>query len=204
MSEITTIRSFNPAWPKIPKADQIWREKLGTKPLVLEIGPGVGLHPIQFAKQNPDKFIIGIERTNEKFNKFAGRIQHHPQLNNIYAVHADAVEWISQNIQENEVSAYFLLYPNPYPKASQKNKRLMRMPFMQYLIKTMRVGATITMATNIEAFYVEAKNIWGQIECFKLIGDKIISAQDFIPRTHFERKYLGSGQKCWELVFQKI
>lgn len=198
------IRSFKPIWPQIPITEQIWREQLGTKPLVIEIGPGVGLHPILFAKQNPEKFIVGIERTTEKFQKFAGRVEHHPELNNIYPVHADAVEWVSSNILPNEVSAYFLLYPNPYPKAAQKNKRLMHMPFMQYLIETMQVGATITLATNMQFFYAEAKELWQQIACFKLIDDRILYPQADIPRTHFERKYLAAGQDCYQLVFAKI
>ncbi len=196
-------RTFKPAWPLITVEQQSWRQQQLQRPLVIEIGPGVGLHPIQYAQQNPQQFIVGVERTTDKFNKFLGRVTHHPQLNNVLAVHADAVEWISRNIQPQEVSKYFLLYPNPYPKTAQKNKRLMHMPFMQCLIETMTVGASITLATNVQPFYQEAKDIWSSIDCFKLRVDKLLQSGDIVPRTHFEKKYLAAGQICYELVFTK-
>lgn len=201
---MTTIRTFKPIWQTIPLDKQEWRIKRSHKPLVIEIGPGVGLHPIQYAQQHPENYIVGIERTTDKFNKFATRARHHPHLSNLYPVHADAVEWIYKNIVAAEVSEYFLLYPNPYPKEAQKNKRLMHMPFMQYLIETMQVGATITMATNIEVFYKEAKEIWSAIDCFELITDRVLTKENQIPRTHFERKYLAAEQQCYEIVYKKI
>ena len=35
----------------------------------------------------------------------------------------------------------------------------------QYLIKTMKVGASITLATNMQFFYQEAKDAWSAIYC---------------------------------------
>lgn len=192
-------RAFNPPWAAIAQSEQPWRKLIGNRKLVIEIGPGVGLHPLQYAKVNPDKFIVGIEKTTEKHTKFARRVQHHPEVNNVMAIHANAVEWISKNIGENEVSEYFLLYPNPYPKAAQKNKRLMHMPFMHYLINTMKTGATLTIATNMYFFYLDAKETIIELE---LVKDSIISITSK-GRTHFERKYLQDGQKCYELVFKK-
>jgi tRNA (guanine-N7-)-methyltransferase len=204
MTTVLQQKSFNPIWSPIHETEQRWRLARNNRPLVIEIGPGVGLHPIQYAKAQPQDFIVAIEKTTAKFNKFAGRVVNHPQLDNIAAVHANAVEWITRNIQANEVSAYYLLYPNPYPKESQKNKRLMHMPFMQYLIATMRLGATITLATNIESFYQEAKEQWQAISNFRLVVDRVFVEGEQVPRTHFERKYLAAGQQCFELVFEKF
>jgi tRNA (guanine-N7-)-methyltransferase len=204
MSTILQQKSFNPIWSPIATNEQAWRENMGLRNLVVEIGPGVGLHPIQYAKQHPQDYIVAIEKTSAKYDKFARRVEHHPQLDNIYAVHANAIEWITRNIKADEVSQYFLLYPNPYPKESQKNKRLMHMPFMQYLVATMQVGATITLATNMEFFYLEAKQQWEAISCFSLVQDLRLQQNiDLKPRTHFERKYLAAGQTCFQLVFAK-
>lgn len=38
--------------------------------LVLEIGAGKGKHALSFAMQNPDKHLIAIERTRNKFEAF--------------------------------------------------------------------------------------------------------------------------------------
>ena len=194
---------FKPAWQPIVKHEQLWRAAQKQRPLTIEIGPGVGLHPIQYAQQHPDRHIIAIEKTTAKFNKFAGRLAKHPQLDNILAVHGNAIEWITKNIGPDEVNHYFLLYPNPYPKQAQKNKRLMNMPFMEHLIATMQHDATLSMATNMEFFYQEAKQQWNNVKCFNLVSDLILDNDRHIARTHFERKYLATGQKCYQLVYSK-
>ncbi len=194
-----TSREFNPPWTATPKAKQPWRQFVGNRELAIEIGPGVGLHPLQYAQSNPDKFVIGIEKTTEKYTKFARRANNHLEITNLLAIHANAVEWISKNIHESEVSEYYLLYPNPYPKAAQKNKRLMHMPFMHHLIDTMKTDATLTIATNMHFFYLDAKETINELQ---LVKDSTVSTTSR-GRTHFERKYLKDGQQCYELVFQK-
>ena len=76
------------------------------------------------------------------------------------------------------------------------------MPFMEKLIETLTPGGLIELATN-ESFYAEECHQWmtkkWKIPCieFKTLP------QDFSPRTHFEKKYLERGEKCFNLVFKK-
>lgn len=41
-------------------------EQKTQRPLIVEIGAGKGMHALDFAKQNPDKHLIAIERTRNK------------------------------------------------------------------------------------------------------------------------------------------
>lgn len=195
---------FRSIWPVIPAAEQAWRALRNTKPLVIEIGPGVGMHPIQYAHQYPAKYIIAIEKTREKFGKFAVTHAQHPELTNLLPVHANAMQWITQNIGAEEVSEYFLLYPNPYPKAAQKNKRLHNMPFMEHLLATMHTGATLTIATNMEFFHLEALAQLSISPQLQLSANCNFTAQTHTGRTHFETKYLQRGHTCYQLVFTKL
>lgn len=195
----TNIKEFNPIWAKIPLEQQAWRSLVAGRPLVVEIGAGVGMHPIQYARHNPQNFIIAIERTTAKFQKMLRRAEHHPEITNLLCIHADAVQWITQNITAQEIAEYFLLYPNPYPKASQKNKRLMHMPFMQALLKTMQPNCKLTLATNEQSFWQEAVDIWHGDYDLQIISSGTI-CKDRLPRSHFEKKYLQRGETCYELV----
>jgi len=194
------MRDYQNPFPDAdPLASHFRTLKSDAQALVVEIGCGVGLHPIQFAQKNPDTFIIAIEKTADKFDKFQRRFEHH-NLPNLLPVHANVQHWVPQHLQANEVDAYYMLYPNPYPKESQKNKRFMNMPFMACVIKTLKPGGQITLATNELFYYEEAKAVfvdtWG-LDC---IEDRIIAA-DEPPRTHFEKKYLSRGARCYNLVF---
>jgi tRNA (guanine-N7-)-methyltransferase len=165
-------------------------------PLDLEIGCGVGWHPVTYAKENPDRTLIAIEHTREKFQKFQQRADNHA-LANLHPVHADAVRYVTHGLQPNTIDRVFLLYPNPEPQAD--NKRWFRMPFFHELLLKMKSGGTLELATNIAPYAAEAKVYavhWG----LKLISETYPQK----PRTHFEKKYLARGETCFDLIFQKI
>lgn len=171
------------------------------KTLDVEIGCGVGWHAIEYAKNNPERCLVAIEKTSNKFEKFNQRFTNHPQIKNLKPVHANAVNWIATHLKPECVDRYFILYPNPNPKDPQK--RWFRMPFMRFLLETLKPGGTVTLATNIFEYYKEAKQynieVWGLILC----EDRTILPNEK-PRTHFEKKYLAAGQTCYNLVFQKV
>lgn len=172
-------------------------------PLDVEIGCGVGFHPLRYAAAHPGRQVLAFERTKAKFEKFAGRLRHHPRLPNLIPVHGDAIPWITHGLGEASVDRYFLLYPNPYPKESQRNLRFPHMPFFSRLLFTMKPGATLTLATN-EAFYAEeAALVFVQAWGLELEEKRVLAANE-APRTHFEKKYLARGQPCWNLVFRHL
>lgn len=175
-------------------------------PLDVEIGCGVGLHPIRYAHSHPDRFLVAIEQTRTKYEKFAGRVANHEGLSNLLPVHADAIEWITHFVLEGSVDRYFFLYPNPNPKPKDENKRWYAMPFMEKVLSTLKPGGTLAIATN-EAFYARdaeafLTRIWGMtlVERREIHQSRMPAG---FPRTHFEKKYLERGQICFDLLLRK-
>lgn len=168
----------------------------------IEIGCGVGFHPLHYARANPDRLLIAFERTAEKFEKFQGRLAHHDPLPNLVAIHGDAIPWITHGVAPGTVDRYFLLYPNPYPKESQRNLRFHEMPFFSVIVETLKPGGTLTLATNMDFYRIGAlekiTKEWG----LRLVSEGRIPP-GFTPRTHFEKKYLARGEPCWDLVFAR-
>ncbi len=205
--KVNAVRAFDPssiekphgltgfAWPAEFKDGAPWD---------LEIGCGVGWHPIKYAIDNPSRRLIAVEHTREKFESFQGRVFKHAQLKNLLPIHADAIRWVTHAIPAGSLDRIFLLYPNPEPKAA--NKRWLRMPFFQRLLETLAPGGTITLATNIESYFDEARvygvEAWG----LEIVGERrfnLATAPDEAPRTHFEKKYLERGETCFDVTFRK-
>lgn len=199
------IRSFDPS--KQPGFYDPVMFFLPEGPLCVEIGCGVGMHPIKFAKKNPKKSIVAIEHTRNKFEAFKVHLQEESEvLENLQPIHANAITWISKFLPEESVDEYFLLYPNPWPKEKQKNQRWHQMPFVHQIKKTMKKEARLTLATNMDWYAEEASEFfqkaWGfHLESFEHIG--ITDNDDYFPRTHFEKKYLERGERCSNLVLRK-
>lgn len=164
-------------------------------PLVVEIGCGVGLHPIRYASEFPEKNIIAIERTGDKFSRFVGRLDRHPHLHGrLAAVHSDAIHFLDRELQNDSIDEAWVLYPNPEMKKA--SLRWFQMPFTTRLIELMKPGGRFYFATNIESYGNEVREL---APSFGLITDvdlKIsqVTYPDFKTRTHFERKYFERGE----------
>ncbi len=195
------MRNFNTTNIPSPKLNHF---ELPHLPLDIEIGCGVGLHPIQYAIKNPERFLVAIEHTTEKFKKFERRYEKHNSPSNLLPIHENGISWVTHLLPKESVSRFFFLFPNPNPKPSQQNKRFHAMPFMERVIECLNPGGTIHFATN-EKFYAEEcldfmTNIWK----LQNIQNKILDNQSgHIGRTHFERKYLERGQVIYDQIFQK-
>jgi tRNA (guanine-N7-)-methyltransferase len=170
--------------------------------LDLEIGAGQGLHAIRYALSHPERDLIALEKTHERFARLDGRKKSHPQATNLYAFHADAVAFVTHFLPDASLDTVYLLYPNPYPKAKQANLRWHNRPFFGLLLTKMKPGASFMLATNLEWYAREAQaafdTVWGMSSTLAPIDPALP------PRTHFEKKYLERGETCWNVSFRKL
>lgn len=194
MSQNGGIRSFRP--------EKLFKPRDFVAPVIhpsqyLEIGAGKGMHAMQFAQANPDKHLIAIERTRGKCEVFAERAGH-LALDNLTAVHADAIPWVVHALPPQSLDGVFLLYPNPEPKNA--SQRWLNMPFFEFLLSRMKPEAKLILATNIQAYADEAEQL--AINSWHLEIKRTEVPQNS-ARTHFEVKYLERGEICHQLDIVK-
>lgn len=158
----------------------------------LEIGAGVGWHCVSLAQEKPEALIVGLERTSEKFQKFARRASVH-SLPNLWPVHADAVPWVAHLPVDVKFRKIWILYPNPEP--GNANQRWINSPFFGELLGRLHADSEIEMATNVLSYADEVlergpRNWNLQVEIKPYLGR---------ARTHFEKKYLALNQNCFSI-----
>jgi len=192
---MSALRLFRPEVFKAPR-DFIRPELLNRQVYALEIGAGVGLHALTFAEQHPDVHLYAIERTAEKCLKFQHTAQQQA-LPNLTAIHADAIPWVVHALPPACLQQVFILYPNPEPK--NPAQRWFNMPFMQFLLSRMQVGATLTLASNISAYLDEAEAQIRDVWRLPYTREGVGTAR----RTHFEIKYMARGEPCAQIILTK-
>ena len=165
--------------------------------LVLEIGAGKGKHALSFAMQNPDKHLIAIERTRNKFEAFE-KLVAQQNFANLTAIHADAIAWIVHAIAPNSIDSIYILYPNP--EQQNPNQQWLNMPFFEFLLSRLQVGGEIILATNIETYMDNAEHQAKEVWRLPNTRSQVASSSQ---RTHFEVKYLARQETCWELSMKK-
>lgn len=198
LSALTPDQSFQRWWASLNQASPR-KNRL----LHIEIGCGQGLHPIRWAQSHSQAGLVALERTKIKYAKFLSRLQSHP-ITSVFPVHQDATHWLPHNILPQSVDRFYFLYPNPYPKESQANKRWHRSPFFEFVLECLKQEGFIEMSSNLPWYIEEAKLYCQEHWDLKLISEQRLFLNDgYKPQTHFEKKYLIRGEPCTHLLFQK-
>lgn len=193
-------RAFQPQKLSAPRdfiIPKIISDNVEQTPLVLEIGAGKGKHALGFALRNPDKHLIAIERTRNKFEAFS-KLATLQNSSNLDAIHADAIAWTVHAIKPNSLAKIFILYPNP--EQHNPNQQWLNMPFFEFLLSRLQVGGEVILVTNIESYMDNAECQATKIWCLPTTRYRVpLNSQ----RTHFEVKYLARQEVCWELSIRK-
>ena len=156
------------------------------RPIVLDSFCGTGMSTAILAAQFPEAWVVGIDQSAHRLAK------HQPtEQRNYHLLRAEAEPfWCCLAEAGIRLHSHWLLYPNPWPKASQFKKRLHGHGAFP---KLAQLGGALEMRTNWDLFAEE----------FALASD-LIGLQGSIdmvspaaPMTLFERKYQERGQTLW-------
>ncbi|MCW8091961.1 tRNA (guanine(46)-N(7))-methyltransferase TrmB [Alteromonas sp. ASW11-130] len=159
-------------------------------PIILDSCCGVGESTANLANKFPDHKVIGIDKSEARIGK------HHAYQkgdSNYLLIRADVNDfWRLVRSSNWQVSQHYLLYPNPYPKASQVQKRWHASAAMPAL---MAITGNIQVRSNWLVYLMEFARAASH---YGVRSDltSIVQEDAFTP---FERKYQQSGQTCWKL-----
>lgn len=159
--------------------------------IILDSCCGVGESTARLSKRYPHARVIGIDKSQARLDKHSNYASEH---NNYRVIRADVNDFWRLAAQANwRVQKHYLLYPNPYPKASQVQKRWHGSAAMKPL---MALGNEIEVRSNWLVYLLEFAQAAKQ---YGMVSDirEVTGADAFTP---FERKYIASGQTCWQLV----
>ena len=156
------------------------------RPLILDSFCGTGMSTALIARENPDALVVGIDQSAHRLAK------HRPSdAKNYLLLRAEAEPfWLCLEDAGITLHSHWLLYPNPWPKASQLKRRVHGHGAFPVLS---RLGGRLELRTNWDIFAQEFAH------AAVLIGIKGQTAS-FVPdapMTLFERKYANRGQTLW-------
>jgi tRNA (guanine-N7-)-methyltransferase len=116
----------------------------------LEIGFGGGEHLVWQARANPGVGFIGCEPFQDGVVKLLSAIDLE-RLRNIKVCAGD-VRPLLRLLPDASIGRVFILFPDPWPKKRHHKRRLISALTLDELVRIMRVGAELRMATDVAEY----------------------------------------------------
>lgn len=172
------------------------------KPLVLEVGFGMGDSLFEMVSAEPDKNFIGIEVHPPGVGRLintAGKAE----LKNLKVYMADANDVLNECIPDGSVSRFQLYFPDPWHKKKHHKRRIVQAPFIELVKRKLAAGGLLHMATdwqNYAEHMLEVLLADGELEN---TAETFAPRPEFRPKTKFEARGERLGHGVWDLLFKK-
>jgi len=175
-----------------------WRAAFGRDGRVeIEIGIGKGRFLLAAAQARPEILHLGVEWSNE-YLRIAETRAEKAGLENVRFVRADAGELVRRAVPLRSVAAYYVFYPDPWPKKRHQKRRFLQLVNVDAMAATLLPGGWLHAATDHDDY-------WAAIEPLLdghagLTRHPEFGGPDFplpvdSPLTNFEAKYEIEGRR---------
>jgi tRNA (guanine-N7-)-methyltransferase len=116
-------------------------------PIEVDLGCGKGRFLLARAKDRPDINYLGVDRMLRRIRK-VDRKAVRAGLTNIRLFRMEAYYAVSYLIPPDSISAYYILFPDPWPKKKHHDHRLFNKRFIDALSRTLLPGGPVHVATD--------------------------------------------------------
>jgi len=167
-----------------------------TRPTVLEIGIGGGEALLAMAAADPDTDVIGVDVHTPGIAAVVQAIVAE-RRGNMHLVDGDVLEFAGR-LPAGGLAGISIFFPDPWPKQSQRWRRLVTAEHVDRLVPTLAPGGYVHLATDIADYAEQMVAVCGAHP--ELHGGPI-ERPATRPVTRYERKGLDAGRTIVDLWY---
>jgi len=185
-------------------------QKYAERPLVLEIGFGMGEATAKIAATLPDTNFLCCEVHEPGVGALLKRIGEN-HITNIRICNHDAVEVIDHMLPLGSLDGVHIFFPDPWHKTKHNKRRLIQSPLIAKLAARLKVGGYLHCATDWEPY---AQQILEVLTAEPSLNNRALAAHPelagyapkphYRPLTKFENRGIKLGHGVWDVVFERV
>lgn len=173
-----------------------------SKPLIMEIGFGMGKATWQIARDRPQYNYLGVEVHSPGVGRLIMELRENG-LGNLKIIQHDAVEVLSAMVPEGSLAGLHVFYPDPWPKKRHHKRRLMRQPIVDLMVSRLIPGGYIYFVTDIEEYGQSTLDLLSSCQGLENEYEGFAPRIEWRPETKFEAKAGKAGRSAFELYYSK-
>jgi tRNA (guanine-N7-)-methyltransferase len=167
-------------------------------PLHVDLGCGDGSFLCEIAQQFPKTNFLGIERLTKRVEKVRRKAE---KIENVRVLRADTLFAVRYLLPESSVEAFYLLFPDPWPKRRHQLRRIFTTDFLDAIAVALEQHGVLRVATDQFDYFQQIERLSRAHQQFQVIP---LSPDDAVlPVTKFERKFGEQGAPIHRLTLRK-
>lgn len=170
-------------------------------PLVLDIGPGMGITTAALAQAHPENNYLAVEVHKPGIGSLL-RLAAGYNLSNIRVISHDAVEVIRNMLPNNTLAQVLIFFPDPWPKKRHHKRRLLNVVFTGLLRPKLRDHGRVYISTDWADYAATIPVAFEQAGYMNLAGEnRCIPRPRWRPETRFEQRGFRLGHAVCDYLF---
>ena len=170
-----------------------------TAPVEVDLGCGEGIFLAALAAENPGADFLGIERLLGRVRAACRKIER-GGLTNARVLRFEISYAVEYLLPADSVTAFHLLFPDPWPKRRHASRRLVSENFLAALHRALRPLGIIRVATDDSEYFRQITRIASQFGGFALD----LAPEGTAPTTKFEGRFRERGVAIHRLELRKV
>ncbi|PVD03663.1 tRNA (guanosine(46)-N7)-methyltransferase TrmB [Streptomyces sp. CS207] len=175
------------------------------RPIVLEIGFGMGEATAQMAAADPETNILAVDVHTPGQGNLLGLAERNG-LSNIRVGNGDAIILLREMLAPDSLAGLRVYFPDPWPKKRHHKRRLIQPEFLTLAATRLAPGAVLHCATDWEPYAEQMLEVLTAHPDF----ENTVPGGGFAPRpahrplTRFEGQGLDKGHVVNDLLFRRV
>jgi len=159
------------------------------QPLEVELGCGDASFLAEYARTNPQKNFLGVERLLgrlQKLDKKGRRLG----LQNTRGLRIESAYFLQYLLPRHAAAAVHVYFPDPWPKLKHRRHRLIGEHFPALAQAALAPGGTVFLRTDDTDYFQQMNEVFGAAKCFAPVATPAALAA---ITTDFERDFNAQG-----------
>src|SRR5262249_45038347 len=167
-------------------------------PLHIDLGCGDGSFLCEIAQQFPKRNFLGIERLTKRVERVRRKAE---KIENVRVLRADTLFAVRDLLSEESVEAFYLLFPDPWPKRRHQFRRIFTRDFLDAITVALDQHGVLRVATDQFDYFRQIERLSRAHVQFQVVTRS--SDDAVLPVTKFERKFREQGAPIYRLTLRK-